>query len=230
MKTIGIVGGIGPESTIDYYRQILSRARELGSPTAPVVIIDSVDYDRMYALVSGGDHDALAAAFAAEVDVLARAGAHVGLIAANTPHLVFDAIRARVALPLVSIVEATAEAAAARGLRRLGLLGTRFTMQGRFFADVFARRGMTIVAPESADVDYVHDKYVNELVNGRFLDDTRVGLVQVMDRLRARGVDGVILGGTELPLILRDVDYPLPLLDTTRIHVNAVLQAALPSS
>jgi aspartate racemase len=228
VKTIGIVGGIGPESTIDYYRLLLSRARELGAPGAPVVIIDSVDYDRMYGLVSGGDREALAAAFAAEVDVLARAGAGVGLIAANTPHLAFDAIRARVSLPLVSIVEATADAAAARGLTHLGLLGTRFTMEGRFFADVFAPRGMTVVAPEGADLEYVHDKYVNELVKGRFLDETRTGLVQVMDRLRARGVDGVILGGTELPLILREVSYPLPLLDTTRIHVDAVLRAALP--
>jgi aspartate racemase len=86
---------------------------------------------------------------------------------------------------------------------------------------------MAIVAPEGADVDYVHDVYVNELVRGQFLDTSRAGLVAVMDRLRARGVDGVILGGTELPLILRGVDYPLPVLDTTQIHVDAVLRAAL---
>jgi aspartate racemase len=226
VKKIGIVGGIGPESTIDYYRQFLSRARELGAVSAPVVIINSVDYDRMYAWSAAGDREALAGAFAAEVDVLARAGAGVALIAANTPHMAFDAIRARVSLPLVSIVEATADAAVAQGLRRLGLLGTRFTMRGTFFSDVFGGRRMEIVSPEGRDIDYVHDVYVNELVRGQFLDTSRAGLVQVMERLRARGVDGVILGGTELPLILRGVDFSVPLLDTTRIHVDAALRAA----
>ena len=227
MKTIGIVGGIGPESTVDYYKQLLQRAPALGATSAPVIIINSVEYQRMYDLVAAGDPGKLAEAFAAEVRVLERAGAGVGFIAANTPHMVFDAVQAQVALPLVSIVTATADAAAAQGLTRLGLLGTRFTMQGRFFSDVCAARGMAIVAPERPDLDYVHDKYVNELVPGRFLDETRRGLVAVMERLRTNGgVDGVILGGTELPLILRDVPFELPLLDTTRIHVDAVLRAA----
>ena len=227
MKTIGIVGGIGPESTIDYYKQLLKRAPELGSASAPVIVINSVDYARMYNLVAAGDAGALATAFAQEVRVLERAGAGVGLIAANTPHSVFDAVQSQVSLPLVSIVEVTADAAVAQGLKRLGLLGTRFTMQGEFFPQVFAARGLQIVAPEGGDVDYVHDVYVNELVKGKFLETSRAGLVAVMDRLRSRGVDGVILGGTELPLILRGVDYPLPILDTTQIHVDAVLRTAV---
>jgi aspartate racemase len=228
VRTIGIVGGIGPESTIDYYRQILARAPEIWADETPVIVINSVDYPRMYGLVSAGDDAALADALAAEVEVLARAGAGVGLIAANTPHIVFDAVQARASIPLVSIVTATRDAAVAAGVKRPGLLGTRFTMRGRFYRDVFAAQGMTIVAPESADLEYVHEKYVQELVPGRFLDVTRSGLVQVMDRMREQsGIDAVILGGTELPLILRGVDYPLPLLDTTRIHVDAVLRAAM---
>jgi aspartate racemase len=228
VKTIGVVGGIGPESTVDYYKRLLKRAPELGATRAPVIVINSVEYQRMYDLVAAGDPQALADAFAAEVRVLERAGAGVGFLAANTPHIVFDAVQARVSLPLVSIVTATADAAAAAGLKRLGLLGTRFTMQGTFFADVFSARGMAIVAPEPPDLDYVHDKYVNELVPGRFLDDTRRGLTAAMERLRqSAGVDAVILGGTELPLILRDVPFALPLLDTTQIHVDAVLRVAL---
>lgn len=227
MKTIGVVGGIGPESTIDYYRQLLKRAPELGATSAPVIFINSVEYARMYNLVATGDAKALADAFAEEVRVLERAGAGVGLLAANTPHIVFDAVQSQVSLPLISIVEVTADAAQVRGLKRLGLLGTRFTMQGDFFPRVFGARAMEIVAPERDDVDYVHNVYVNELVRGQFLDTSRAGLVAVMDRLRSRGVDGVILGGTELPLILRGVDYSLPLLDTTQIHVDAVLRAAI---
>jgi aspartate racemase len=226
VKTIGIVGGIGPESTVDYYRLLLARAAELAGTRSPQIVINSVDFWAMRRLLDAGDDAALADMLVREVDVLAGAGAGLAIIAANTPHMVFDRLRTRSAVPLVSIVEATREAAITQGLRRLGLLGTRFTTRARFYPDVFEARGLEIVVPAKDDLEYVHEKYIAELVEGRFLDETRAGLVAVMDRLRARGVDGVILGGTELPLILRGVDYPLPLLDTTQIHVDAALRAA----
>ena len=229
MKTIGIVGGIGPESTIDYYRLLLARALELAGAKSPQIIINSVDYWEMRRLLDVGDEQGLADMLVRGVDVLSRAGAGVALIAANTPHLVFDRVEPRASIPLVSIVAATRDEAEAQGLRRLGLLGTKYTARARFFPDVFAARGLEIVMPPPDDVVYVHEKYVGELVEGRFLDSTREGLVAVMQRLRDRGVDGVILGGTELPLILRDVPFALPLLDTTRIHVDAALRAALAS-
>jgi aspartate racemase len=228
VRTIGIVGGIGPESTIDYYRLLLARAPELAGTRSPQIVINSVDFWAMRGLLDSGDDAGLADMLVRDIEVLARAGAGLAIIAANTPHMVFDRVQPRVAVPLVSIVEATREAAETQGLRRLGLLGTRFTTRARFYPEVFAARGLEVVAPEKDDLEYVHDKYVGELVEGRFLDSTREGLVGVMQRLRDRaGVDGVILGGTELPLILRDVPFDLPLLDTTRIHVDAALRAAL---
>ena len=228
MKTIGILGGIGPESTIDYYKLLLKRSPELGGSRSPQVVINSVDFWAMRALLEKGDAEGLAEMLARDLDVLARAGAGVAIIAANTPHMVFDRVQPRAGIPLVSIVEATREAAEAQGLRRLGLLGTSFTMLGTYYGDAFTKRGMAIVAPDRPDLDYVHDKYVGELVEGTFLDATRGGLVAVIERLRKNaGVDGIILGGTELPLILRDVPFDLPLLDTTRIHVDAVLKTAL---
>jgi len=228
VKTIGIVGGIGPESTIDYYRLLLARAHELAGAKSAPIVINSIDYWEMRRLLDVGDDAGLADMLVREVDLLARAGAGLAIIAANTPHLVFDRVELRAAIPLVSIVQATRDAAEARGLRRLGLLGTKYTARARFFPDVFAARGLEVVMPPDDDIMYVHEKYVGELVEGRFLDTTREGLVAVMERLRDRaGVDGVILGGTELPLILRGVDYSLPLLDTTQIHVDAVLRAAV---
>ena len=228
MKTIGILGGIGPESTVDYYRLLLKRSPELGGSRSPQIIINSVDFWAMRGRLEAGDDAGLAEMIVRDVDLLARAGAGVAIIAANTPHMVFDRVQPRVAIPLVSIVEATREAAEAQGLRRLGLLGTRFTLEASYYPDVFAARGLEIVVPEKPDIEYVHDKYIGELVEGRFLDSTRDGLVAVMQRMRDRaGIDGVILGGTELPLIIRDVPFALPLLDTTRIHVDAVLRAAL---
>lgn len=228
MKTIGIVGGIGPESTIDYYRLLLARARELAGVKSAPIVIDSVDYWELRRLLDAGDDGGLADMLVREVDVLARAGAGLAIIAANTPHMVFDRVEPRAAIPLVSIVQATRDEADTRGLKRMGLLGTKYTAQARFFPDVFAERGLEIVMPPLDDIIYVHDKYVGELVEGQFLDSTRDGLVAVMQRLRDRtGIDGVILGGTELPLILRDVPFALPLLDTTRIHVDAAIHAAL---
>jgi aspartate racemase len=228
VKTIGIVGGIGPESTVDYYKLLLKRSPELGGSRSPQIVINSVDFWAMRALLENGDDAGLVDMLVRDIEILGRAGADVAIIAANTPHMVFDRLQPRAAVPIVSIVEATRDAAEAQGLRRLGLLGTRFTTQARFYPDVFAARGLEIVVPEPDDLMYVHEKYVGELVDGRFLDSTRDGLVGVMQRMRDQaGIDGVILGGTELPLIIRDVAFSLPLLDTTRIHVDAVLRAAL---
>ena len=227
MKTIGVLGGIGPESTIDYYKLLLKRSPELGGPRSPQVVINSVDFWAMRALLEKGDDPGLADMLVRDIELLARAGAGVAIVAANTPHMVFDRVQPRSPIPLVSIVEATRDAAEAQGLRRLGLLGTRFTTQARFYPEVFAARGLDIVVPEHDDLMYVHEKYIGELVEGRFLDSTRDGLVDVMQRMHDRAaIDGVILGGTELPLIIRDVPFPLPLLDTTRIHVDAVLRVA----
>lgn len=229
MKAIGVVGGIGPESTVDYYRLILARFRERGAAASPRILINSIDLTRLLALAGAGDRAGMTDYLTQAVTALARAGADGGLFAANTPHVVFEAVQRRVSIPLVSIVEATGDAAQALGLKRLGLLGTRFTMQGGFYPDAFAARGMAVVTPRRArDLDYVHEKYLNELVAGDLLSETRAGFLAVIDRMRdENGIEGVILGGTEMPPLLREVNHPLPFLDTTRIHVDAVVSWSL---
>lgn len=159
------------------------------------------------------------------IEKLARAGADFAVLASNTPHIVFDELRARSPLPLISIVEATCAEAETRRLKRVGLFGTRFTMQGRFYPDVFSRAGTRIVVPNEAEQDYIHERYMNELVNGIFLPETRARLLEIVDQLRERsGIDGVILGGTELPLILREAEHNgIPFLDTTMIHVRCIV-------
>ena len=156
---------------------------------------------------------------------LARACADFGLISANTPHIVFEEVASKSPIPLISIVEATCAAAKARKLKRLALLGTRFTMQGTFYSKVFTREGIDLVAPDAKDQEYIHDKYLNELVPGKFLPETRDGLLAIVDRMKAKdNIDGVILAGTELPLILRDADHRgILLLDTTKIHCQAAV-------
>lgn len=224
MTILGLVGGIGPESTIDYYRRILAAWEREAPGTSPSIVIDSLDVQRALRLVAT-DRAAFVAYLADSIDRLARAGAGLVAMTANTAHLVFDELAARSPVPLLSIVEVCAQEARARGLRRLLLLGTRFTMEGPFYPEVFARHGIAVVTPDAEDVAWMHARYVGELLQGDFRDDTRAGVVALVARLRdATGVDGVILGGTELPLLLRaPVLAGLPTLDTTVLHVAAIV-------
>lgn len=230
VPTLGIVGGIAPGSTIDYYRLLIDRYRERRSDGSyPSLIINSIDLQRFLALVAAGDHPALIDYLVEQVHTLERAGAGLGLFASNTPHLVFDDVQRRSPIPLVSIVEATADAASSQGLRRVGLLGTRFTMEGGFYPAVFERHGVAVVTPQADARTFVHDHYMQEFVQGVFRDETRRALVDIVEQMAQRdGIDAVVLGGTELPLLFRDGVAPsVPQLDTTRIHVERALTVML---
>jgi len=225
MKTLGIIGGIGPESTIDYYRSLIQAWREQTKDgSSPAIVINSIDLKKMLDLIAAKALSEVTAYLSGEMHKLARAGAAVGLFAANTPHIVFDELQRRSSIPLISIVEATREAAEELGLRRLGLFGTRFTMQGHFYADVFSKAGIALIIPDENEQAYIHDKYMKELVKGVFLPETRERLLAIVDRLaQQEHAQGLILAGTELPLILREANCGIPLLDTTQIHVKAAL-------
>lgn len=225
MTTLGIVGGLGPESTIDYYRRILEGWKRDDPSSSPSIIIDSLDVDRGLRLVEH-DRPGMVDYLSASLIRLAAAGADFAAIAANTPHVVFDELEARSPIPVLSIVEACAEEADRRALRRLGLLGTRFTMEGNFYGDVFARRGMTIVAPNDKERAWIHAIYIGQLLKGEFRDETRGGVISVIERLRdEERIDGVVLGGTELTLLLSDPFVAgIPALDTTAIHVDAIVK------
>jgi aspartate racemase len=230
MKIAGIVGGVGPESTIDYYRFILERYRNVTKDVHnPRLLIHSVDVNTLLEFMKANRLADVTEYLLAAVEVLARGGADFAAIAANTPHIVFDEVQARSPLPLVSIVEATRDAARERGLRRLGLLGTRFTMQARFYPEVFARTGLEIVVPTPAEQDVVHDIYLGELLQGTFLAATKDLVLALVDRMAAEnGIDAVILGGTELPLLLRmEAHHGIPFIDTTQVHAARIVAAIL---
>lgn len=225
MATLGIVGGLGPESTIDYYRRILEEWKRDDPASTPSIIIDSLDVNRGLRLVEH-DRPGLIEYLSASIARLAAAGADFAAMAANTPHVVFDDLVARSPIPLVSIVEACAEEARRRDLRRLGLLGTRFTMEGSFYPEVFARLGMAIVAPNEEERVWIHERYVGQLLKGDFRDETRDGVKSVIRRLRdEENIDGVVLGGTELTLLLSGATVEgVPALDTTVLHVAAIVE------
>src|SRR4051812_25393122 len=219
MKTLGIVGGIGPESTIEYYRFILEgcwkRLPEMPSPTellagtqsVPHIIIDSVDVNRGIAMLNANDLAALADYVSESVERLERAGAEIALIAANTPHIVFDEVLSRATIQMISLVEATRDRELALGFRKLGLLGTGFAMRGRFYPAVFARAGIQLVAPGEEEKGFIHGAYIGELLKNVFLPETRDRIIQCVNRMRDQhGIQAVILAGTELPLLLRGAE------------------------
>ena len=230
MKTLGIIGGLGPESTIDYYQKIIALYRErTGDGSYPEFIINSVNLRKGLDFMDANDLAGMAGYLLEAIGKLVCAGADFGLISANTPHIVFDEVAPKSPIPLISIVEATCAAAKAQKLKRLALFGTRYTMQANFYEKVFSREGIDLLVPEPNEQDYIHDKYMNELVPGKFLPETRAGLLAIIDRMKTESnIEGVILAGTELPLILCDPDYKgIVCLNTTKIHCEAAVAEML---
>lgn len=225
MTTVGIVGGLGPESTVDYYQRLIKAWEQVAPGSAPSLVIDSLDAQYGLRLVAN-DRAGYVAYLLGSLRRLAGAGVDFAVMTANTPHLVFDELAALSPVPLLSIVETCAEEASRRGFTRLGLLGTRFTMEAPFYPDVFARRAIAVVSPGERDRAVLHQRYVEQLLRGEFREETRREVIAMVERLRdPEHIDGVILGGTELPLLLRDGTIAgLPTLDTTALHVAAIIE------
>lgn len=227
MKTVGLIGGIGPESTIEYYRLIVSSylAHEKHG-NYPQIIINSINMKKMLHLIGENKLDDVTDYLVGEIEKVARAGADFALLASNTPHIVFNNIKRVSPLPLISIVEATCAKAESLGLKRLGLFGTKFTMQSGFYNVTFMEHDISVVTPGDDEQIYIHDKYMGELVKGIIRDETRRELLKIAHNLKEeKGIEGLILGGTELPLILKETDnIGIPVLDTTRIHVERIME------
>jgi aspartate racemase len=227
MNTVGIIGGIGPESTIEYYRLIISSFLEREkNGNYPRIIINSINMKKMLDLIGENRLEKVTDYLVSEIQKLASAGADFALFASNTPHIVFNQINKVSPMPLISIVEATCENAMGKGLQRVGLFGTKFTMQGGFYDRIFSDHGITVISPQEKDQDYIHEKYMGELVKGILRDDTKNELLNIANKLRdSDGIQALILGGTELPLILKETDADkMDFLDTTRIHVESIMK------
>ena len=224
-KTLGLIGGTGPESTIEYYRLLIAKYRELADGNSPSLIINSVNIKPLLEWMTAGELSKVTDYLAGEFEKLHQAGADFAALTANTPHIVFDELQQRSAMPLISIVEATRDHVQQSGFKTVALFGTRFTMQASFYPEVFARTGIKLITPNDDEQNYIHEIYLGELLKDVFRPETRVKLLAIADAMHSRdGIEAVILGGTELPLLLREPDHNgMPLLDTTRIHVDRLI-------
>lgn len=230
MASIGLIGGIGPESTIDYYRLYIELYRERKADGSyPPLLINSIDMTRMLDLVGKNDLSGLANYLADEVRRLADAGATLALMASNTPHIVFDELQDLSPIPLISIVKTACQASIREGMKRVGLFGTRFTMQGGFYQKVFESSGLDLMLPNAAEQEYIHSTYMTELVNGEYRDEVRDRFIAIAKEMREQQkIDGLVLGGTELPLLMRDAEgLDIPMIDTSRVHVEQAITEIL---
>ncbi len=231
---LGILGGLGPASTVYYYRRLIALHRERAGGRDPHLLIYSLNLGRVLALQERGDWSGLAGYLLEALGALHRAGAGLALIASNTPHAVFPQLAPRSPVRLLSIVEVAAGEARRLGLHRVGLLGTLFTMQGDFYPKAFRRAGIELVTPPLRDQRWIHGKILAELESGTIVPATRERLLQIAAGLKnEQGAGGVVLGCTELPLILgrrEEQELGVPLLDTAAIHVREALAYLLPGA
>jgi len=225
MKRIGIIGGLGPEATIDYYKEIINAFKnEKGDLDYPEIIIYSVNMAHFIGLMREQKYEQATAYISEKIECLRLAGAGFAALSANTPHQLFDQLRERSAIPLISIVEATCEEAKRKGLKKAGLFGTDLTMKASFFPDVFRKQNIEVVVPGAEDRELINLKLFSEIELGIFKEETRETLISIVQKMiREQQIDSLILGCTEFPLILTEDTYAgIPMLNTTQIHVKAI--------
>lgn len=225
MKKLGLIGGMGPESTIPYYHDIVYGVqKKTGKDFFPPLTIESVNVFEVLQLCSKEDYDALTDYLLSAISHLVNSGADFAALTANTPHIVFDRLQNASPIPLISIVEAARDEAVRRGTHKLGLLGTIFTMTGDFFKKPFHDSGIDIIVPNVEEMDFINYKISSELEHGIVKKETLSIFQNIISHMKKEnGIESVILGCTELPLLLNDSVSPVPCLDTMQIHIQALI-------
>ncbi len=227
MKKLGLIGGTGPESTLLYYRKFVYEAnKRTGDSFFPNLTIESINVYDVLAMCAEQDYAGLTDYLAKAVNNLVAAGADVVSLTGSTPHIVFNQLQARSPVPLVSIIDATCAEVKNQQLEKVGLLGTRFTMEADFFKKPFIEAGINVVVPAANEIEYIADRIYHELERGIVKPQTRERILSIVERMyRDNGIGAVILGCTELPLIFADAQLSVAALDTVDIHIASLFDA-----
>jgi aspartate racemase len=228
MKTIGIIGGLTWLSTADYYRLINQQINEkLGGVEAGKIILYSVNFAEIKVLTENNQWEAIAEIMKDIARKLESAGADCILIGANTMHKIADEVQSVIHIPLIHIAEETAKVIESKGMKKVALMGTKYTMQLDFYTKKLSAKGIQTIIPGEEDIAYINNAIYSEMGKGLFLPDTKARFIQIINKLQRSGVEAVILGCTEIPILIRQEDVDLPVFDTTAIHVDAAVNYVL---
>lgn len=228
MQTIGIIGGLSWPSTIDYYRAINEQVNQrLGGSAAAKIILYSFNFGDIKELTFRDDWASITTLVCDVAKKLEQAGADCILIGANTMHRIADAIQQSIKVPIIHIAEVTAAAVQKQQIKKVALLGTKYTMELDFYPNALRAYGIETIIPGDADRDYIHGTIYNELGNGIFKDDMRERYKKIISGLMEQGAEGVILGCTEIPMLIKQADSPIPVFDTGLIHSTAAVDFAI---
>jgi aspartate racemase len=228
MKTIGLIAGITWYSTLDYYRMLNELVnKQLGGVHAAKIILNSVDFAEIKALTEKQDWDGIAVIICKAAKAIETAGADCIMIGANTMHNIADKIENAISVPLIHIADAVAETIKKQGLKKVALLGTKYTMQMDFYRDKLAAHGISIIIPAENDIEFINECIYKEFGKGLFKPERKQQFLQIIDGLAKQGAEGVILGCTEIPILIKQEDCPIPVFDTAFIHSEAAVKFAL---
>jgi aspartate racemase len=227
-KKIGMIGGLSPESTVDYYKYIFrTYVERFGDHSYPEIIIYSVNFQHFRDMANADQWDEIAAELIEVGKRLEAAGADFLLLAVNTLHKVYPQVSAGLNLPVLSIMDAVADAVVAKGFKCVGLLGTTFTVKAGFYNDALAKRGIDVLVPDEDDQKFIHSVILDELCNNIIRDESRARHLEIMAELSRRGAEGIVLGCTELQILITPEHTDLPLFDSVELHALAALDYAL---
>jgi aspartate racemase len=228
MRTIGLVGGLTYVSTLDYYRLINEMVNErLGGSEAATLIMYSVNFGDIRRYTEAGQWDKIADIIGGAAVTLEKAGAHCVMLGANTMHKVASEVRAMISIPLIHIADETTKVIAAKGIHKVALLGTKYTMKLDFYKNSLAQHGIDTIIPDDADIEIMNNAIYNEMSKNIFTDETRSAFISIICSLQQQGAEGVILGCTEIPMLIKQQDSPIPVFDTTCIHAKAAVDFPL---
>ena len=228
MKKIGIIGGMSAYSTIDYYQLIIDEYKKIQAGImCPELVIDSLNHGKIAKLITANQWDKVLNELLYSAKNLMKAKAEVIIIAANTPHIVFNKLVKKVKVPMISIMEGTGKAIQDKKLTKIGLLGTKNTMDADYYSKTMNKMGIELIVPEEEDKILIDGIIKKELILNIITEESKRKYIQIMDKLREAGAEGIILGCTEIPMLIKEKDYSLPLFDTTYLHAKAVLDYAL---
>lgn len=224
MKKVGIVGGLGPASTIDYYRDIIDAYRKVyGDDNYPEIVIDSVNMSKIISNIINQEYESVASDLLKSISNLEKAGADFAAIASNTPHIVWDRIKDKTAIPLISIIDATCNYIIRQNYGKVLIFATKFTMKNGLYSKALSERGIDWILPNEEDIEILGDIIYPNLENGIVIEEDKARMIRIAEKyIMQYGTDSILLGCTEIPLMIKPGDVSVPVINTTKIHIESI--------